>query len=180
VLLLSAVLSCVSPRRKGPEPEPVVNLLSNGSFEIDGQPSMEGWWPRNPPRVFIVSQPSPDGGRFSLLLHQEGHDPFVYVVANVTEVCPVGIYRLSVSGKAPIHWGGGSAFIEVSPSSRRPTPDSTVLTFLDSMWTRSVDTFFVTPGVDDSVWVVLATTGFPPGPGYIEALFDDIILEELD
>src|SRR5437867_5766713 len=83
------------------------NLLPNGSFERDGQPSLEGWRVNNTALTSIVPEPAPGGGSFSLQLEADWAPTSGFVTAPIPGARRGGVFRLSAYVRAVDADGGG-------------------------------------------------------------------------
>lgn len=178
MVILAAPSLFVSCNSKGTEAVDEPNLLSNGSFEVDGKPTFSGWTPGDSILVAVVAQPAPHSGLYSLQLTADWAPTLGYVRATIPELQDGDIVRLGAYVRALDSDGGGSISVNAGdaaaliPSHRKlEYTTSTSWTYLTVTDTLSVD-----PG--DSVWVELSSpaTEIVPRVG----LFDQVTLVRLD
>ena len=154
------------------------NLLSNGSFELNGVPSLQGWRSvfTDTATVSFSTDVPTNGGSFSLRLKNEWS--FAGRIAAVVPA-PVGMhrYRLSAWVKCmPYPYANGSMSLSLE------SPDSILsikyFYFADTVWTgiSLVDTLSATVG--DTLFVGLSGDIHQFAAGY--SFFDLCKLEKLD
>ena len=160
-------------------PQVPVNLITNGSFEIDHQASLIGWSPDTTMGDFVnYSTDTPlGGGSFSIKLRNEWS--FAGVVSQ-TFVPPSGThqYRLSVASRVVrLGWNaGGNMWLYINRG------DSLTMInkfhFADTVWTFNsiIDTYTINTG--DTMSIILRGNIDQWSYGYI--LFDMIKFEKLD
>jgi hypothetical protein len=180
-LVTAICLSCVVGLSLGcdstckPEREAIV--IDNGSFEIDGVPSVAGWTMRNPWRAQTSNDGAPGSGSWSLRLY--GDTPTANDVAwqKVEGVADGDVLTLTAYVKGFGGSGRGGIIRLVSgsdPLEEGPHPQAAS----DSTrWVRLAltDTLSLSPG--DSVWVVLSALALPDSIaaiGLSVGLFDDV------
>lgn len=150
-------------------PSPGGNLLPNGSFEENGQPSLAGWEVISPSLTALVPEPAPGGGSWALQLEADWAPTRGFVRALVPGFIPGETLRLSAWVRAAGLMGGGMMYLSTG------TWISAQATSMASEWTQIilVATPPVAPG--DSLWVVLSSlhTEIAPRVG----LFDRVVLE---
>jgi hypothetical protein len=147
------------------------NLLQNGSFERDGQPTLEGWEVLNPALTALVPGDAPEGGSWALQLAADWAPTTALVRAPVVGVLPGQALRLSAWVRAEGDAGGGAIYL----TSGSWTSETVVIEA--SEWTSAeliVDPR-ISPG--DTLWVVLSSlhTEIVPRRG----VFDRVVLEIL-
>lgn len=156
MVLASVQLSCTKST-VAPIPQPTEELILDGSFERDGEPTLEGWRITNPSVTTLVPEPSPGGGRWSLGLEADWAPTTGFVTRPIPGIRDGDVLRLSAFVRAVDAEGGGSIALLVGPSyglglnrAKRAYASST-------SWTRlSVqDTVLLAPG--DTVWVALSS-----------------------
>jgi len=152
MMQLSCTKSVVEPIR-----QPAQELILNGSFERDGEPTLKGWRITNPRVTTLVREPAPRGGVWSLALEADWAPTTGYVTMPILGVRDGDVLRLSASVRAVDAEGGGSIALSVGPSyglrlNRAKWADAS-----STSWTRlSVqDTVRLAPG--DTVWVALSS-----------------------
>jgi hypothetical protein len=153
------------------------NLISNSSFERQGEPTLEGWTVESFNQVEIVAPPAPGGGEFSLELTGQGHDPPTRVMTNVGEADNGGVYQLSayVRGCGGTNGGG---FIRLTVGDEYPSLDGSAQTH-DAAWTLLSLTDTIVAGPDDSLKVWLSSFHYP-GPTWGAGQFDLVTLERVE
>ncbi len=155
---LVVLLTVVSCNSKGTQPnDGGPNLLSNGSFEDKGNPSLAGWKLIDSALISLKPEAPPMGGSYCLSMGAGWIPERCYAWAQVPGVQAGDILVVSATGR---EWQGGmlrgGLGLIVGPSSRLPrnfVRDG--LSFPVSSWSSvsMVDTVF--PGPSDTVWVVL-------------------------
>ena len=172
-------LNCCKKKESGPEnntinPTPV-NLISNSSFEINGQHSLTGWILNADSYSFSYEAP-PGGGFWSLALPTGGM-PFPNTIETMIPA-PIGInnYKFSVYGKKKFNEAGGEAFLFIKHADSLII--SKTLGIKDTAWTFyfTNDTIYTVLG--DSLCVRLLTPPEPGDPFYV--VFDLCKLEKLN
>lgn len=147
------------------------NLLRNGSFEREGQPTLEGWAVENPMLTSVVRADAPDGGLWALRLQADWAPTTGVVRALVGGFNPGRALRLSAWMRAEGNTGGGSMYLTTgSWTSEAVVSDAPA-------WTQ-VELIAAPPSAaGDSLWVVLSSlhTEVVPRVG----LFDNVTLHEL-
>jgi hypothetical protein len=155
VLLALVLPSCAKPV-VGPIPQPAEELILDGSFEHNGEPTLDGWRITNSSVTTLVREPAPGGGEWSLGLEADWAPTTGFVTMPVLGVRDGDVLRLSAFVRAVDAEGGGSIALSVGPSyglrNRAKWAHSS-----STSWTRlSVqDTVLLTPG--DTVWVALSS-----------------------
>jgi hypothetical protein len=177
-LLLCAIGAC-SDSSTNPETDGQ-NLLANGSFETDGQPSFAGWSSLDSTIVGIASEPAPGGGDYSLGIGTSWLPPTGVVWTHVPDAHDGDILSLSatvrVSGSQNLP---GMLAISVGSQPDWFRGDSNKWTSFNAPeWTQVslLDTLSMT--TTDSVWVVLVGPGCEVCWGGT-AYFDLVRLERL-
>jgi len=174
-LLLSLLVGC-SETTTGPSQESDGNLLPNGSFELNGQPTLEGWQAANDSLVSLTEEAAPEGGRWSLKLEADWAPTSGFVTALVPGIQDSDVLRLSAYVRSVGYLGGGKIALLVGSGSNRsvskqketPNVEWTFLSFEDTL----------TVSENDSVWVLLSSfhTEIAPRIGQ----FDLVSLERLN
>jgi hypothetical protein len=162
--------SVTSPSRALP------NLLPNGSFEIHGRPTLEGWRAGNPAAAQLIREAPVNGGAWSLELVADWAPTTAYVVTSVPSVRDGDVVRLTARVRAYGPMGGGGLIgLVVAPTAPGGlgAADSTAST-TDTLWTElTVErTLAMAPG--DSLWVVLSS--FHTEIVAFQGLFDSVTL----
>jgi len=148
------------------------NLLTNGSFEQAGEPSLAGWQPGNLDLVSFVSPGSPGGGEWALRLEADQAPTTGFVTQKVEGLHDGDIIELRADVKAADASGGGRIFLIIG-SSPEADPANSAESSSGSWTTVSlVDTLQLAG--DDSVWVRVSSfhTEVAPRVG----LFDSVSL----
>jgi hypothetical protein len=150
---------------------PAGNLLPNGSFERDGQPTIESWEMINPALTSVVPGGAPEGGSWALRLQADWAPTTGLVRAPVTGVIRGQALRLSAWMRADGDTGGGVMYL----TSGSWTSDFIVSEAPVWMPVELITVPPIAPG--DTLWVVLSSlpTEILPRVG----LFDRVALEEL-
>ncbi len=175
VLSIGGGLRCSEPATKPSNSD--ANLLTNSSFEKNGEATLEGWKDVNFIGAEVVASPAPGGGEFSLELSGQGEAPEGRVMAVADEAHDGGVYRLSayVRGAGGINPGG---WIRLTVGDQSPHREGAAL-FFDSSWTLLSVTDTVVAGAHDSLKVWLSAF-HSPGPTWGAGQFDLVTLERLD
>jgi hypothetical protein len=150
----------------------VVNLITNSSFEINGQKSLSGWiiYCDNPS---FVNDVPPGGGNWALEL-PTGWIPFSNWV-ETTVLSPVGSheYQFSIYGKKNGHTGNAQLYLKRA--------DSLIfcnrLTVIDTVWTYYSASDTLTTYTGDSLYVRILMTGTEDP---VSCYFDLCKLEKLN
>jgi hypothetical protein len=179
ILLLAFLLSC-SETSTGPEPshETVNNLLSNGSFEINGVPCLEGWQTTTVDSTNLVEDAPPNGGSWSLLLEEDSEPVFFSLLSEpLTEFQDGDVLRLSGFVRAVAVPGSGYISLSIGHGhdrywSKYAETSETEWTFLSFYDTLSV-------AENDTIWVSLTAMPTTFSEDLVGALFDLISLEKL-
>jgi hypothetical protein len=168
VYLMLLTLQCSSPTRPARED----NLVSNGSFETRGRPSLSGWELLNPSLAQSEHDGGPGGGSWSLKLTADWAPTTAVAWQKIDNLKSGDVLALSSSVKA-YDDGGGIIGLACGPSPLEPTRHRSV--FSDSTaWVKVTLTDTVAVSEGDSVWVVLSShpTEIVPRVG----LFDEVRL----
>ena len=141
----------------GPIPQPAEELILDGSFERNGEPTLEGWRITNPSVTTLVRDPAPGGGDWSLALDADWAPTTGYVTMPILGVRDGDVLRLSAFVRAADAEGGGSIALVVGPSYGLQLDRAKWGHTSSASWTRlSVqDTVQLAPG--DTVWVALSS-----------------------
>jgi len=155
---------------------PAGNLIPNGSFERNGQATLDTWQVSNSSLTSLTPEAAPGGGKWSLRLQSDGAPSTGVVKFQVPGLKDGDSVRLSAYVRATDEKGGGLVGLEVTSLDGRSRHKSFAST-ADTQWTQVgvTDTLALEPG--DSVWVVLSS---PPTELAARAgLFDLVTLERL-
>jgi hypothetical protein len=155
-LLALIQLSCTKSV-VGPIPQPAEELILDGSFERDGEPTLKGWRITNPSVTTLIREPAPGGGEWSLALEADWAPTTGYVTMPIPGVRDGDVLRLSAFVRAVDAEGGGSIALSVGPSYGLRLNRAKWSYASSTSWTRlSVqDTVLLAPG--DTVWVALSS-----------------------
>lgn len=152
------------------------NLISNGSFETNNIPSLNGWRSGNKQLAKLVNEAPPGGGEWSLQLTSDWAPTTGYVYTPVSNVRSGDIVRLSAYVRTYGKFGGrGIIGLSVGPEF---FPNNLKSAFSsDSLWHRVsvTDTLTMTSG--DTLWVVLSAPITEIVP--FQQLFDLVKLEKI-
>lgn len=161
---------------EAPSPPADENLLPNGSFEIQGTPTLAGWNVAHGDLTALVSSTAPEGGAWCVELTADWAPPTAVVTAPIPGARDGEAYRLSAYVRAvPAHGGGSIAFLVGSGGNRQQSETAVTV---DTLWTRLalVDTLALAPG--DSAWVQLSALPTEIVP--LRGQFDLVTLERLE
>jgi len=168
-------LFSVNCKDTGTEPSSGQNLLSNGTFEVDHTPTLQGWRFGNPQLASLVKEAPIGGGNWSLKLSADWAPTTGFVYTPVEGVKPGDVVRLSAFIRAIGSSGGGFVTLGVGPSVWSTTARS--VGSQDTLWKEItlIDTLALGP--NDSLWVVLSSLNTEIIVR--EGLFDLVRLERL-
>ncbi|MBK8232359.1 MAG: hypothetical protein IPK72_17685 [Candidatus Eisenbacteria bacterium] len=141
------------------------NLIENGSFERDGQPTLEGWQVQNQALTQLVSGGAPEAGRWALRLEADWAPTTGVVRALLPAVRNGEVLRVSAWIRAE---SGGGGAIYLASQTWQSTP---VIT--DSQeWTQVAFTTPATLARGDSLWLVVSSlaTEIQPRVGYFDRI----------
>jgi hypothetical protein len=169
-----------------PLPNPAsINLIQNPSFEIGGQPSLQGWYVNSPPApwaipdtaqgnpVFINDVPG-GGGNWSVKLTSPGQTPCDYLTATVSGQSGTNIYHLTVWAKCIAPWANSN--IALGTWVPQTAYWKTVSLDSSTTWKKYSLSDTITTQSADTIMVRLQSgCGGPAGGTY---LFDEIMLEK--
>lgn len=132
-------------------------LISNGSFERSGQPTLDGWRITNPSVTTLELESAPGRGVWSLGLEADWAPTTGFVSAPIPGIHNGDVLRLSAYVRAVDADGGGAIELAVGPllyghgtRIKRASTTSTSWTLLSVQ-----DTVSLTAG--DTVWVALSS-----------------------
>lgn len=177
ILLLSLLIGC-GDTPTGPRQESGGNLLPNGNFEKNGEPTLEGWQATSEDSANLTEDAPPNGGKWSLFRETEWLPaPLGLLSEPLTGFQNNDILRLSGFVRAVGVYGGGYIGLLVGSGSNRSM--SKIITTSEAEWTflSFDDTLLVTER--DSIWVVLDALSTEIAEDPTGALFDLISLEKL-
>lgn len=154
------------------KPEGRENMVSNGSFETRGQPSLAGWELLNPSLAQSEHDGGPRGGSWSLRLTADWAPTTAVAWQKVEGVKSGDILTLSSYVKAH-PGGGGSIKLLCGPGPLEPTRHRSVSS-ASTEWVKLALTDTLSLSEGDAVWVVLSShdTEVLPRVG----LFDEVRL----
>jgi hypothetical protein len=155
--LLALIQPSCSKSVVGPTPQTAEDLIQDGSFERNGEPTLEGWRITNPSLTTLVREPAPGGGEWSLALDADWAPTTGYVTMPISGVGNADVLRLSAFVRAVDAEGGGSIGLSVGSSYGLRLNRAKWAYATSTSWTRlSVqDTVLLSPG--DTVWVALSS-----------------------
>lgn len=158
------------------EPPANNNLLTNGSFEINNTPTLNGWQFGNKQLAKLVNEAPPGGGNWSLQLTSDWAPTTGYVYTKVSNVKSGDIVRLSayvrVYGKF-----GGRGIIGLSVGSKIFSGHIKSAFSSDTLWNRIsiTDTLNLTSNDTLRVFLSAPITEIIP----FQQLFDLVKLEKI-
>jgi hypothetical protein len=117
-MLLALFVGC-SEMTTGPDQESDGNLLLNGSFEFDGEPTLEGWRAADDSLVRLTEEAAPGGGSWSLQLEADWAPTSGFVTALVPGIHYGDVVRLSLYVRSVGYLGGGEIALLVGSVSNR-------------------------------------------------------------
>ena len=153
-----AALSIGSCGSKGTKPDDDhPNLLLNGSFEVDGNPSLAGWAGIDSVLISLSPEAPPGGGIYCLTLGTSWLPPSSVVWALIPGVKAGEVLVLSATVRTPVWGNGGALALTVGPTPWQwpPRVHGKGLTFNNTSWSSLSVVDTVSLGPVDSVWVVL-------------------------
>lgn len=159
-LVILAVFGCKESSTISGTTEPQ-ELIVNGSFEQNGNPSLDGWSQSLPDTTFAQYSidAAPDGGLYSISL-VNGWGPLPKLQAYVFAPLGTYSYRLSVWSKclAPVGYSLGSiGGIEILHLNNGIIIHSKKLSFSDSLWTEYMLIDTINSSLGDKLIVSLST-----------------------
>lgn len=175
LLLLCLLVGC-SKKPTGPSQKSDGNLLPNGSFELKGEPTLEGWQAADTNLASLAEDAAPGGGRWSLKLEADWAPTSGFITALVPEIHDGDVLRLSAFVRSVGDDGGGFIALLVGSSLNRPVSKHKVASSIEWTFLSFEDTLIV--GESDSVWVLLSSfhTEIVPRIGQ----FDLVSLEKIN
>lgn len=151
------------------------NLLSNGSFEINGQPSLNGWRFGNKGLAELTNQAAPNGGNWSLQLTSDWAPTTGFIYTPVTNIKSQDIITLSAYVRATGQFGGGGIINLVTGQSIYSGRIKSISTS-DTVWNQISVTDTVKLNTNDTLWVVLSSLHTELVP--FKGLFDLVKIEK--
>ncbi len=155
------------------------NLLSNGSFERDGEPTLVGWLVNEDELTELIEEAPPEGGAFCLKLDADWAPTRGYVTALVPEARDGDVLRLSATVRAVGE--AGEAVIGIVTGMNPAARDEghrTLMNSTETDWTRITLTHTVSLSEGESVWVLLSSADTEVAQR--TALFDLVTLERAE
>jgi hypothetical protein len=169
-LLLAECACAESPT----SPNPAGNLVPNGSFERNGQATLDTWEVSNPALASLVPDAAPGGGAWSLRLQADQVPTTSQARVPVQGLADGDVVRLTAYVRASGVGGGGLAGIEVTGADGHVRQKSYAAGD-EPQWTQVELTFTIAMQSGDTIWVVLKA---PPTELTARAgLFDLVTLE---
>lgn len=153
-LAFCILIGCKRETVTGPnEPQ---NLISNSSFEINGNPSIGGWTFSDSSMWAILPDAPAGGGRYSIMLRPVGHNTFSYnsVIVRVALAAGSRLYRLSCWAKRTTERAGSINLFLGSGNIDTMTPYQTIVV-TDSVWSYYSRDVTLANSSNDSVVVAL-------------------------
>ena len=181
IFILVVLIYCSEPNDTIINPPPDKNLITNSSFEISGEPSLQSWLKSTNDTSYInfsIDVP-PNGGNYSVRLRNEWSFPgsIRYLIVPETGT---NQYLLSVWGKVlphtPAHLAGGD--VSLFHISAGNWTLRKYLYFSDTTWTRG--TLLDTLSTTSSDTLVIILRGDISQFSYGNILFDLCKFEKLD
>jgi hypothetical protein len=157
LFMMSFVLLPLGCKQSSLEPSSeTINLLSNGSFETNNTPTLDGWRFGNEHLAQVINEAPANGGNWSLQLTSDWAPTTGYVYTPVSGVKSGEIVRLSAYVRGVGLWGGsGIIMISVGPAVFGEHTKSVFST--DTVWNQISLTDTLTLGSNDTVWVILSS-----------------------
>lgn len=152
------------------------NLLSNGSFEQNNKPSLDGWRLGNQQLIELVNQAAPNGGNWALQLTSDWVPATGFVYTPITNVKSGDIVRLSASvrgtGSVP-----GTGIIRLVVGQDIYSGHKKEASSGDTVWTKISVTDTLNMSINDTLWVILSSPPTELIP--FQQLFDCVKLEKV-
>jgi hypothetical protein len=174
-VVLTAPLSACAQHTTDPDPASV-NLLPNGSFERNGQATLDTWQVPNPALASSSPQAAPGGGSWSLRLEADAAPSTGQARFRVEGLRNGDRVRLSAYVRAAGSRGGGLVGLEVISADGR-VRQKPLASSVDMEWVRVSITERLSLEQGDTVWVVLSSP--PTQLAARVGLFDLVTLERL-
>jgi hypothetical protein len=162
------------PEPSGARPAASENLIQNGSFERDGEPTLAFWRFGDDNLAMPMNEATPGEGDWSLRLDADWAPTTGFAYVSVPNVRTGDRLELSGFVRALSPEGGGAIVLVIGESLSSRVAKRAGQTTSRTTWTqlRLTETVSLEPG--DSVWVVL--TSVPTEVVARSALFDGIEL----
>lgn len=155
---------------------PAGNLIPNGSFEQNGQATLDTWEVSNPALASLVPQAAPGGGSWSLRLQADQAPTTSVVRFRVPGLQDGDVVRLTAYVQASGANGGGLVGLEITAANGNVRQKSFAASDA-AQWTQVEVTFTIALQPGDGIWVVLKA---PPTELAARAgLFDLVTLERM-
>lgn len=176
VVLLLPQCACAENPAAAVNPPPAGNLIPNGSFEKDGQATLDTWQVSNAALASLAPEAAPGGGNWSLRLEADGAPTTSQVRFPVPGLGDGDLVRLSAYVKATGEKGGGIVGVEVVAGDGTVRQKS-FASSQDTQWTQVgvMERLSLVSG--DKVWVVLKSP--PTELSARSGLFDLVTLERV-
>ncbi len=154
------------------------NLITNNSFEFNGQPTLAGWRAGNPDLATPFNEAPPTGGEWCLQLVADWAPTMGFVLTTIPEVEDGDILRLSCYVRAINSDGGGSISLVVGSYPFNSNNYTNGRYSSDTTWTYLSVQDTVELGAGDSVMVLCSSfhTEITPRIG----LFDLVTLQRIE
>ena len=176
VLFTLILYSQIGCKQSPVEPSTDYNLLSNGSFELNNTPTLEGWRFGNQQLTKLSSDVPPNGGNWSLQLTSDWAPTTGFVYAPITNIKSGNIIRLSAFVRATGKFGGrGIITLSVGPKVYNGHMKSSSSS--DTVWNQISVTDTLTLSSSDTLWVILSAPVTEIIP--FRQLFDLVKLEKV-
>lgn len=172
-LIILFFLSCAESDDTIYEQENDTNFLINSSFEINGNPSLLGWYSPDTSMIDFAQDTPPDGGNWSVTLEANWGPPF-FISSTVAAKQGTHHYNLSLWSK--VQGVGGAAYLNLKQTDTLIVRKS--VTISDTTWTTYSLLDTITAIESDSI-VVTLTGGFSH-LFYGKTYFDLCMLEKIE
>ena len=172
IVLGILIFSSISCNESVVEPQFSENLIANGNFEINNQPSLEGWGFGNPKLAEPVNKGAPNNGNWSLQLTSDWAPTTGFAYTPVTNLKAGDIVVLSAYVRGYGRYGGRGIIGLLDGDSAK-----SVSSGYDTVWTQISITDTLTLAKTDTIWVFLSSPSTEIIP--YQQLFDDVRLEKI-
>ena len=136
------------------ESESNENLIFNGSFEINNQPSLEGWF-GNQQLAELINQGAPNGGNWSLQLTSDWAPTTGFVYSSISNVYAWDIVELTAYVRGSGQFGGG--IISLVSGQNIWSGRNKSISMSDTVWSQISVTDTLELNANDTLWVVLSS-----------------------